>query len=95
MRARKNFIVIAYDISDNLRRSRIARLLEKIGSRVNYSVFECIVTDNQYFKVQHEIEKIINKKEDAVVYYPICVNCYSKTIYQPKQRKKFEKVLVA
>jgi len=95
MRAKKNFIVIAYDVSNNLRRSRIVRLLEKLGSRINYSLFECIITDNQYCKLQHDIEKIINQKEDTVVYYPICVNCYSKTIYQPFLERKYEKVLVA
>jgi CRISPR-associated protein Cas2 len=95
MRAKKNFVVVAYDISDNLRRSRVLRLLEKLGSRINYSVFECMITDNQFCKLQHDMEKIINKKEDIVAYYSICVKCYSKTNYQPFQKRMFEKVFVA
>ena len=94
MRAKKNFIVIAYDISDNLRRSRVSQLLERLGSWINYSVFECMITDNQYYKLQYEIEKIINYKEDVVAYYPICVNCYTKTNYSPIKRRIFEKVYV-
>ena len=36
----KTFWVIAYDITNDLRRSRIVKIIEKSGIRVNYSVFE-------------------------------------------------------
>lgn len=45
MRAKKNFIVVAYDVSDDRRRSHVVKLLEKVGIRVNYSVFECMLSD--------------------------------------------------
>lgn len=94
MRAKKNFIVIAYDISDDRRRNHVVKLLEKVGLRINFSVFECLLTDNQYTKLQNDIAKRINFKEDLVIYYPICLDCYSKILYQPEQKRKFEKILV-
>lgn len=94
MRAKKNFIVIAYDISDDRRRSHVVKLLEKVGLRINFSVFECLLTDSQFSKLQNEIAKKIKFKEDLVIYYPICVDCYTKIVYQPDQKRKFEKVSV-
>lgn len=92
MKAKKQFWVIAYDIVDDRNRNRIANFLEKHGQRVNYSVFECILTDSQFEKVKKQIEKWMDTDDDRIVYYPICVNCYTKIIYEPDLRKKFNLV---
>lgn len=95
MKARKTFCVVAYDISDDKRRLKVVKILEKSGIRINYSVFECMLTRTQLETLQKEIAPLINKKEDTVVYYPICVQCFSKIIYMPACRyKKAEKVVV-
>lgn len=94
MKAKKNFIVIAYDIADDRRRNRIVKLLEKVGVRINFSVFECMLTDKQYFRLKTEIVKQIKPREDIIVYYPICMDCYTKIVYQPEQNRKYEKVFV-
>lgn len=94
MRAKKNFVVVAYDISDDKRRSHVVKILEKVGVRINYSVFECLLTDMQYEKLRNDILSKIKPKEDTVVYYPICVNCYTKIVYQSSHRRKYEKVSV-
>ncbi len=44
----KHFYVVAYDIADDRRRSKVVKVLEAIGHRVNFSVFECMLTDIQY-----------------------------------------------
>lgn len=82
IRAKKNLIVVAYDVSDDKRRNRVMKLLQKYGSRINYSVFECMVTDAQLKRLQKDILAKLDVKEDSVVYYPICVSCYSKVCYQ-------------
>ncbi len=92
MKAKKQFWVIAYDIVDDRNRNRIANFLEKHGQRVNYSVFECMLTDSQFEKVKKQIEKWMDTDDDRIVYYPICVNCYTKIIYEPDLRKKFNLV---
>ncbi len=95
VKARKTFCVVAYDISDNKRRLKVVKILEKLGVRINYSVFECMLTRTQLETLQKEIAPLINKKEDTVAYYPICVKCFSKIIYQPTSRyKKAEKIAV-
>lgn len=86
MRAKKTFCVIAYDIIDDRRRNRVVKVIEQYGMRVNYSVFECMLTDVQFRNVQEKIAKLIKPREDSVIYYPICVDCFSKIIYQPNRR---------
>lgn len=86
MRAKKIFCVIAYDIMDDRRRNRVVKVIERYGTRVNYSVFECMFTNVQFKHTQEKIAKLIKFKEDSVIYYPICVDCFSKIIYQPNRR---------
>lgn len=95
-RANKNktFWVVAYDITNDLRRSRIIKIIEKSGVRVNYSVFECMLTEPQLEKLQEKIVKLIDPSEDKIIFYPLCVNCYSKIIYNPKRIKKPEVIKV-
>lgn len=84
----KNFWVIAYDVADDLRRSRIAKEIEKLGVRVNYSVFECLITDAQFEKLQNKLSKLLCNSEDSIIYYPLCINCYSKIVYMPDRNSK-------
>ena len=73
MRAKKNFVVVAYDIADNRRRSKIVKILQKYGTRINLSVFECMVTDTQHEQMMKDVLAKIDPKEDTVAYYPVCV----------------------
>ena len=86
-RAKKTFCVVAYDIKEDRKRARVSKILEKYGIRVNFSVFECMFTDIQLLQVQEKIKKILDKRSDTVIYYPICVNCYTKIRYQPAHRQ--------
>lgn len=95
MRARKLFYVIAYDVTDDKRRNKVVKLLSKHGVRSNYSVFECMLTESQFTKIREALRKIINPKEqDRVAYYPICVNCYTRILYEPPRNEKAKTTLV-
>lgn len=94
VRAKRQFCVVAYDIKDDRRRNRIVKVLEKYGIRVNFSVFECMFTESQYIKVRQQIEITIDRKEDRIVYYPICVNCFNKIVYQPERHQTIETVQI-
>lgn len=83
----KNFWVITYDVTDDLRRSRIVKVIEKYGERVNYSVFECMLTDSQFKKLHDKLQTMI-QSSDSIIYYPLCVGCYSKIIYTPRRYVK-------
>jgi len=91
VRAKRIFCVIAYDISDNRQRNRVVKMLQKYGVRVNLSVFECIFTESQFEKVKKAIETKISR-DDSIVYYTICVNCYTKIVYQPKRMRSIRTI---
>lgn len=80
-------VVVAYDISNDRRRAKAVKILERVGVRVNFSVFECMLTERQYESLRDELLQVISLKEDTVVYYPICLNCHSQIVYQPHKRE--------
>ena len=77
----KNFMVVAYDVSNSKRRRKIAEILSNYGTRINYSVFECYVSQKQARELQKELRQIINKKQDSILYYHLCRNCMDKVSY--------------
>jgi CRISPR-associated protein Cas2 len=64
--------VVAYDIADDQRRTRVASELENFGTRVQYSVFECHLMVAQVRELQQRLEALIVWGEDRVRYYPLC-----------------------
>ncbi len=63
--------IICYDIRDNKRRTKIVKVMESYGIRAQYSVFECDISDRQQMTMQGELEKIIDKEEDDIRFYPL------------------------
>ncbi len=64
--------MICYDIADNRRRNKVARLLEGWGERVQESVFECHITALQQLRIMSEIAILIDAEQDKVRYYALC-----------------------
>jgi CRISPR-associated protein Cas2 len=69
------FILISYDIPDNKRRTKIAKILEDYGERVQYSVFECDLTAKQITKLLKELKEAMDDKEDSIRAYRLCAAC--------------------
>lgn len=65
------FYVITYDIPSDKRRKKVADLLEGYGRRVQYSVFECVLSAEKYQELQQRLHKRVNLKEDSVRFYPL------------------------
>lgn len=84
MRKHKDFYVVVYDVALAKPRRKIASILERYGHRVNKSVFECVVTPAEASRMKNEIDRIMDKKKDSIVFYPMCVDCYSKAEYFPE-----------
>ncbi|MEK7719170.1 MAG: CRISPR-associated endonuclease Cas2 [Bacteroidota bacterium] len=74
----KQFIVVAYDIADNRRRSKIAKVLEQHGIRCNESVFECLLTEAKIRNLQKQLLKLAHDNEDIILYYFLCLPCVMK-----------------
>lgn len=65
------FYLICYDVVKDKRRNKVAKLLEGYGLRVQKSVFECMLTDNQYAMVNRKLNKYLDADEDQLRFYPM------------------------
>lgn len=82
--------LICYDISKNKQRTKVSELLEKYGTRINRSVFECQLNKTQLENTKQFIEQHIEPKTDIIKYYYICKSCYTKSnnVGKTKPKKK-------
>jgi len=68
-------MIVAYDIADDKRLIRIAKVMLDYGVRVQKSIFEVNVTPPVFREIKERVEKIIVAEEDGVKYYPLCERC--------------------
>jgi len=69
------FFLVSYDICDPKRLPKVAKLMEGYGSRVQYSVFECILTERQFQELQRRLKRLIRVETDSVRFYRLCESC--------------------
>ncbi|MBA3699432.1 MAG: CRISPR-associated endonuclease Cas2 [Planctomycetes bacterium] len=62
--------LLSYDVRDDTRRRRAARILEGHGERVQYSVFRVHGTPRQLMRVQWELARVL-QKEDSLLVIPV------------------------
>ncbi len=68
--------LISYDISVDRRRTRIAKILEGFGQRVQYSVFECDLEARHYQALWRKLARTIQPDEgDSLRIYRLCAAC--------------------
>ncbi len=76
--------LIVYDISDNKRRNKCMKLLNLSGYRIQYSVYEVVLSLNKYNKMKEAVGKL-EHEEDSIVVYKLNSFCtktsYGKGIY--------------
>lgn len=70
--------VIAYDVTDDGRRNKIARYLEGWGRRVQKSVFECELSTEELREVLERLQELLDLSEDRCHIYRLCAKCASK-----------------
>jgi CRISPR-associated protein Cas2 len=63
-------VVIAYDISDDKRRSKLAKLLASYGERVQRSVFEAHLEAPQLITLRAKVHGLL-EPQDAVRFYKL------------------------
>jgi CRISPR-associated protein Cas2 len=64
--------VIAYDISDDRRRARVAAILQTYGDRVQRSVFVCAIEAGLLAEARERISEIIDPETDSVYVFRQC-----------------------
>jgi CRISPR-associated protein Cas2 len=81
--------LVSYDLpssqSGDRRRARLARYLQSVGIRVQWSVFELDIDPQKLGSVCLEIEEKIDPDKDSVRIYPICGTCSAKHIRMGKE----------
>ena len=75
MGGKRSYYVVSYDIVSDRRRYRVARVLLGHGERVQYSVFECMLTLAQFERMWDELKELIAPEEDSLRAYRLCPPC--------------------
>ena len=70
--------VIAYDIPDDRRRTKVHKILLGYGTWTQYSLFECFLTRKQLVLLRSKLAEHLVTKEDSVRFYALCANCVSR-----------------
>ena len=81
---------VAYDITDDKRRNRVAKILKDFGTRIQYSVFECDTDRRALLRLQSRLENVIDSSEDTITFYHLCATC-EKQINRIGLKKGLEK----
>lgn len=66
------FYAVCFDVRDPRRLWRVSNEMENFGTRVQRSLFECRLSDDQYEALKQRIAEWIDAREDHVRYYPLC-----------------------
>ena len=60
--------LIAYDIRDDRRLRQVLELMKGTGTRLQYSVFLCDLSERELLRWRRDITRIIEEEKDSVVY---------------------------
>jgi len=71
----RRFIAVSYDVTDDRRRTKLARALRDFGERVLKSGFELWLEDEEYDRLYRRIEFLMDPAEDQLRIYPLCAKC--------------------
>src|SRR6266699_2209759 len=63
--------VIAYDIPDDRRRTKVHQILMGFGKWTQYSLFECFLSRKELVLLRSKLAE----QQDSVRFYPLCANC--------------------
>lgn len=77
---------MTYDVSTindagKARLRQVAKICESYGKRVQNSVFECYVNESQYRMMTHQLDVVIDKKQDSLRYYSLGNSYATKVVH--------------
>lgn len=73
------YILVTYDVNTETkegqrRLGRVARLCKNYGQRVQNSVFECVLSEEQLAMLKNELEQTMDKVSDSIRIYHLNKN---------------------
>ena len=72
--------IVAYDITSPKRLRRVAIACLDYGIRIEKSVFECDLRNDQFEELLERLKGIVNRDVDSLVCYSICAACEKNVI---------------
>lgn len=69
------YVVVAYDIRDDVRRLRVAKVLKNALERVQKSVFEGELDPDRVELVEARARRHMDEREDNLRVYVLCARC--------------------
>lgn len=66
--------LVCYDVRDDKRLRRVAKVLEGYGERLQYSVFRCRLSGRERERLRWELAKVMGKEDDLLL-VPLCQGC--------------------
>ncbi len=72
-------ILIGYDISNPKRLSKVSKTCMNFGVRVQYSFFECYLTEDDFEELWLQLLCLIDEDEDRIVAYKLDAKCAKAT----------------
>ena len=70
----RRWYLVAYDIRNDKRLRKVARILEGFGTRLQYSVFRCRLTERTLERLRWELSKTV-LDDDEILYIGLCEHC--------------------
>ena len=70
--------LICYDIPSDSTRDKVAKWLDGFGDRIQDSVFEAELEDDQVERMWTGVLDRVNAKLDRVIMAPLCAACHSR-----------------
>lgn len=67
--------IVAYDITSPRRLRRMALVCLDYGIRIEKSVFECNLRNDQFDELWKKLKGIANRDVDSLACYPVCAAC--------------------
>lgn len=86
------YVILVYDIKED-RVQKVLKTCRKYLYWVQNSVFEGEITEAKFEKLKHELNKIIDSKEDSVIIYTFLSERYSRREILGIKKGGFEIVL--
>ena len=68
-------MIVAYDIANEKRLAKIAKIISDYGVRVQKSIFEVSTNHRVFTEMKERVELVIIPEEDGVKYFPLCEKC--------------------
>jgi CRISPR-associated protein Cas2 len=72
--------LVCYDIANDKRLRRVAKVMEAYGTRLQYSVFECPLDELRLEQAKAELRDIINSEQDQVLFVSLGVEAADATL---------------